>query len=103
MPWAAKTKKPKPRPHDATMPCRRYQKLYSRAAWKKLRLSWLRTHPLCVECLREGITNPASIVDHVQPHKGNHQMFFDMNNLQSLCKMHHDRKTYLESISGLTK
>jgi 5-methylcytosine-specific restriction endonuclease McrA len=32
----------------------------------------------------------ASIVDHKRPHKGDEALFFDPNNLQSLCKPHHD-------------
>lgn len=98
MPWAAKTKQSKKRKHDKTMPCRRYQKLYSRKAWKELRHSHLMSNPLCVQCLANGISKAAVVCDHIEPHKGNVTMFFDRDNLQSLCKRCHDKKTYAESI-----
>jgi 5-methylcytosine-specific restriction protein A len=36
------------------------------------------------------------VVDHIQPHRGNWARFIDRDNLQSLCKSCHDRKTALE-------
>jgi 5-methylcytosine-specific restriction protein A len=48
-------------------------------------------------CLEEGISKMAKVVDHIKPHKGNKEEFFDLNNLQALCKRHHDKKTYLET------
>ena len=38
----------------------------------------------------------AVIVDHIKPHRGDKVLFWDRNNWQPLCKMHHDRKTVLE-------
>ena len=32
----------------------------------------------------------ACVVDHVTPHRGNEDLFFDYHNTQSLCKAHHD-------------
>ncbi|WP_327198035.1 HNH endonuclease [Sporanaerobacter acetigenes] len=29
-------------------------------------------------------------VDHIEPHKGNEDLFYDINNLQSLCKSCHE-------------
>jgi len=39
---------------------------------------------------------PATVVDHIEPHKGDEELFYDINNLQSLCKSCHDRKTAKE-------
>lgn len=64
--------------------------LYNRKAWKELRLDHLAKEPLCVFCQREGKLTPATVVDHITPHKGNLDLFFNDNNLQSLCKLHHD-------------
>ena len=64
--------------------------------WEKARRIYLREHPLCVECLKEGKTTPATVVDHIIPHKGNKKLFWDINNWQALCKYHHDRKTMKE-------
>lgn len=35
-------------------------------------------------------------VDHIIPHKGDPELFWDQDNWQSLCKPHHDRKTATE-------
>lgn len=32
----------------------------------------------------------ATVADHIKPHKGDEVLFFDLNNLQSLCKPCHD-------------
>jgi 5-methylcytosine-specific restriction protein A len=40
---------------------------------------------------------PATVVDHIVPHRGNQKLFWDRKNWQSLCKTHHDRKTAQES------
>lgn len=64
--------------------------------WRKLRLMHLRQHPLCVECTRQGLTVAASEVDHITPlaQGGTH----DPDNLQSLCKSRHSRKTAAQSL-----
>lgn len=48
----------------------------------------LARHPLCAECQAA-----ATIVDHVTPHRGDPNLFWDAANWQSLCKRCHDRKT----------
>ena len=64
--------------------------LYNRKAWKELRLDLLAKEPVCVFWLREGKLTPATVVDHIQAHKGDIALFLDPENLQSLCKLHHD-------------
>lgn len=61
--------------------------------WRAARGRFLRKHPLCAECLRQGKLSPATVVDHVIPHRGNMQLFWDENNWQALCKRCHDQKT----------
>jgi len=61
--------------------------------WHKVSRLYLQTHPLCAECLKEGHTTAASVVDHIIPHKGNQSLFWDESNWQSLCRLHHDQKT----------
>ena len=50
-------------------------------------------HPLCAECLKNGVLTPATVVDHIVPHRGDHALFWDEQNWQPLCKDCHDRKT----------
>jgi 5-methylcytosine-specific restriction enzyme A len=37
-------------------------------------------------------------VDHIIPHKGNQKLFWDTKNWQSLCEMHHNRKTMTQDM-----
>jgi len=70
--------------------------------WQHARLHYLREHPLCVECEREGHIEAATVVDHITPHRGDYDRFWDESNWQSLCKHHHDIKTARE-ISGYAR
>ena len=75
---------------------RPYKKLYNSNHWQRLRKHVLAKQPLCVICLKEKRITPATVVDHIKPHKGDEKLFFDINNLQPLCKSCHDRKTAKE-------
>lgn len=61
--------------------------------WQKARKGYLAVNPLCVDCRDESRFTPATVVDHVEPHKGNQKLFWDRDNWQGLCEMHHNRKT----------
>jgi len=61
--------------------------------WRKARALFLRKHPLCAECKRQGKLTPATVVDHIIPHRGDMTLFWDESNWQPLCKDCHDRKT----------
>lgn len=63
------------------------------ARWKKFRRRYLDAHPLCVKCLAEGKYTKAEVVDHIVPFRGDEKMQYDPDNLQALCKRHHDEKT----------
>ena len=64
--------------------------------WQRARVHYLRVHPLCVRCQDAGKVTAASVVDHIIPHKGDKQLFWDISNWQSLCKQCHDTKTAKE-------
>ena len=72
------------------------KRLYNSGRWRRLRFRHLEREPLCRECARVGKVTPASDVDHIKPHKGDFCLFFDENNLQSLCASCHSRKTAAE-------
>lgn len=61
--------------------------------WQKARERYLSQNPLCVECIKQDVSTEATVVDHVIPHRGNDELFWDEGNWQALCKAHHDRKT----------
>lgn len=69
--------------------------------WERYRRAYLLRHPLCVECaagapLPGGVTprgiTPATVVDHIRPHKGDHRLFWDPANHRSVCRPHHDAR-----------
>ena len=64
--------------------------------WQRARKTYLAKHPLCVRCEQGGRTEPATVVDHVTPHKGDWTLFWDSGNWQPLCKPCHDQKTARE-------
>lgn len=76
------------------------KRLYKTVRWQRLRKKVLLASPLCSECARQGKITPATVVDHIVPHKGNLELFWDENNLQALCKSCHDRKTAKEGRWG---
>lgn len=74
-------------------------KLYASVAWRKLRKSYLKANPLCVDCADLGLVVDAKEVDHKEPHRGDRSLFFDRSNLQALCKSCHSRKTAREVLA----
>lgn len=61
-------------------------------AWQKARLRFLQAHPLCVMCqdMKPPRVTAAEVVDHIIPHKGDQELFWNESNWQPLCKPHHD-------------
>ena len=70
------------------------------ARWEKERTVFLESNPLCVDHKKRGYIEVATVVDHIVPHKGDKQLFWDKLNWQPLCKPCHDRKTATEDRGG---
>ena len=66
-----------------------WHKLYGTKQWFRLRQKQLMKQPLCEYCLKFGKVEAARVVDHVKPHKGNEELFYN-GELASLCKKCHD-------------
>ena len=66
------------------------------SAWQRESKRFLKMHPLCEECMKHGRYVLATVVDHIQPHRGNTALFWNPRNWQALCKHCHDVKTGLE-------
>ena len=60
--------------------------------WRKVRLAYLRRHPLCVWCDADGRLTASTVVDHIVPHRGDKRLFWNRKNWQALWKPCHDRK-----------
>ena len=57
--------------------------------WQKFRKVYLKENPLCAFCQQQNIVTPATVVDHIEPHRGDKKLFWNMDNLQPLCHSCH--------------
>jgi len=61
--------------------------------WQKARKWFLKRHPMC-ECDDcKGQRLPADVVDHIKPHRGDYDLFWDENNWRAMATVCHNRKT----------
>jgi 5-methylcytosine-specific restriction protein A len=68
--------------------------------WRRARGAYLACHHLCVPCQAAGQVVPATVVDHIVPHRGDPVLYWDQGNWASLCKRCHDAKTAREGRWG---
>jgi 5-methylcytosine-specific restriction protein A len=96
--YCEKHKQQHRREYDATRRPLYSQKntLYESPAWRRERKIFLLNNPLCKPCQDAGRITTATEVDHIDPHKGDLQKFWDAENWQSICKPCHNRKTAKE-------
>jgi 5-methylcytosine-specific restriction protein A len=66
-----------------------YGHLYDTARWKALRHARLTEQPLCERCLLQEIIEPATVVHHKTPHRGNLDLFWS-GPFENLCAPHHN-------------
>jgi 5-methylcytosine-specific restriction protein A len=66
---------------------------YRTVRWRRLRNIILREQPFCLACLIAGRKVLTVDVDHIRPHRGDPVLFWDLTNLQGLCKSCHTAKT----------
>lgn len=59
------------------------------ARWQRESARFLEEHPFCV-C---GNAHRSEVVDHIKPHRGDQELFWDQSNWQAMAKACHDRKT----------
>jgi len=65
--------------------------------WQCIRLKALhRDNYCCVECAKQGKLIPAEAVDHIIPITNDPSLRLVLTNLQSLCRKHHQAKTFSE-------
>jgi 5-methylcytosine-specific restriction protein A len=63
--------------------------------WRQARKYFLMKHPICVKCGRV-----AEVVDHIVPHKGDKQLFWDRGNWAPMCTSCHNAKTAKEDMGA---
>lgn len=71
-------------------------RIHGSARWQAVRAQVLRDEPVCRECARLGLTEPATQVDHVVPVAVAPELAFARENLQPLCTACHSRKNARE-------
>ena len=76
------------------------RRLYDSQRWRKVRRWWLKGHPLCEMCQRQGRITIATVVDHIIPHHGDPTLFWDANNYQSLCAACHNSLKREQELHG---
>jgi hypothetical protein len=79
-----------------------YRRLYKSPRWRRIRAKQLADEPLCRMCIAEGRVTPATVCDHLVPHRGDPVKFFE-GPFQSLCdqapwRCHSSRKQSIERI-----
>lgn len=77
-----------------------WRRLYKTKRWREIRAEQLANEPLCRMCSAMGRVTAASICDHVKPHKGVLDLFWD-GEKQSLCPTHHDATKQAEERRGV--
>lgn len=82
-------------PPTTRYPNRPWHGWYSLVRWKQRRTYQLSASPLCVRCLDSEVVEPATVADHVVPHRGDADLFW-YGELQSLCASHHSGSKQLE-------
>ena len=65
-------------------------------AWQKARDSYIRENPLCIYHLLRDEIRAAECVDHIIPHRGSRELFWDYDNWCSLCGDCHGWKSWQE-------
>ena len=86
------------RPDHRSDEAKAYRRLYKTARWLKLRQSVLDDEPLCRYCIEDEVVEEATVVDHIKPHRGDLDLFWDVTNLQSLCSTCHDGRKQREEL-----
>ena len=96
--------------YDRSPEARKYRKLYSTKAWAALRKEALTRdgyrcqHAGCGVMLQPGRNKPTSaVVHHVTPHKGDMELFYNIDNLQSVCWSCHSGDIQSQEVLGYDK
>lgn len=74
-----------------------WQEFYGSRAWQRLREWYITNHPLCENCQRYLLSEPATEVHHKKPFRlgktkeEKWDLFLDVDNLESLCNSCHHK------------
>jgi len=74
---------------------------YRTKEWKALRLYMLSVTPWCEECIKKGITKPATDVHHIIDIKDDPSKVVDVSNLECLCHSCHSSHTMKQTVAQM--
>lgn len=60
------------------------------AAWDRASQQFKRMNPRCLGCKVVGKVSASEVTDHVEPHRGDQDKFWDQRMWQPCCRWHHD-------------
>lgn len=76
---------------------------YDTTRWRRAAKAFLTQNPLCIMCLTAGRVTPANTVDHVIPHKGDYDLFWNQENWSPLCAACHSAQKQTQELHGYTQ
>jgi 5-methylcytosine-specific restriction protein A len=74
----------------------KHQRFYQSRQWQRLRLYILAEQPLCVECMKQNVNEPATVVDHIDSLTDRWDLRLESTNMAGLCSRHHNIKSARE-------
>lgn len=98
-------------PHPRSPEAEQYRRLYRDKRWYGphgiRKQAFLRDFYTCQRCgciVIEGNRHHrrAAVANHRKPHKGNEVLFFDLRNVETVCKACHDTLVQREEVRGYT-
>lgn len=78
-----------------------WRRWYKTARWRQLRWEVLTRDGFRCQMAGCGVMAPEMVCDHVRPHRGDERLFWDVTNLQALCKPCHDGRKQREEQASL--
>ncbi len=73
---------------------------YRQQRWVKASRGFRQLNPTCAVCEAAGRVTEATQTDHIIPHAGNYERFWNVENWQAICDSCHAKKTRTESGEG---
>lgn len=78
-----------------------WRKWYQSPEWRAIRSAVLLANNFtCAACGRIEADTSRLVADHIRAHHGDPDLFFDMRNVQCLCKLCHDRDKQRDERKG---
>ena len=77
-------------------------RLYNSRAWRKRAMRQLADEPMCRICASQRRVTAATVADHIEPHRGDSEQFWN-GSLQSLCAPCHSGPKQVQDRTGVLR